>query len=85
MSLSKRTHIMLDPKMFDWLKHRASRERRTIGSLVRILLEKEYQSETDRIRQDRKAAIRSMTKLRKQFPVKGPLDIRALIEEGRKY
>ncbi len=85
MSLSKRTHIMLDPSTFKWLKHQSSSRQVTIGSLVRTILEKEMQAEQDAIRQDRFAAFEEIARLRKKYPVKGPLDYKALVEEGRKY
>jgi len=85
MALSKRTHIMLDPAMFAWLQQKAEKNQRTIGSLVRLLLEKAYQSDVDQIKKDRLQAIKSVQKLRLKIHFDGPIDYKALINDGRKY
>jgi len=85
MAFTKRTHIMLDPSTFNWLKSKSENRQVTIGSLVRTILEKERQVETDRIRQKRLQALQNMQKLRKQFVLKGTINYRELVEYGRKY
>lgn len=85
MSLSKRTHIMLDPRTFDWLKQKSQREQKTIGSLVRLLLEKEYQQEVDQVQRDRQGWWESVQQLRTKHSFKGTIDYKALINDGRKY
>lgn len=85
MALSKRTHIMLDPAMFGWLQQKATKEKQTIGSLVRLLLENAYQADVEKIKQDRLLWWKSIKKLRTQHSFKGKIDYKELVNDGRKY
>lgn len=85
MSLSKRTHIMLDPAMFSWLQNRAENEQKTIGSLVRQVLEKAYQHDLEQIKNDRVKAFKAIKKIRSQIHFDGPIDYKELINDGRRF
>ena len=85
MALSKRTHIMLDPAMFAWLQQKAEKNQRTIGSLVRLLLEKAYQNDVEAVKRDRQLWWQSKKKLKTQHSFKGKIDYKELINDGRKY
>lgn len=76
---------MLDPAMFSWLQQKADKDQKTIGSLVRLLLEKAYQSDANQIKKDRLKAMKSVQKLRSKIHFDGPIDYKALINDGRKY
>lgn len=91
MSLSKRTHIMLDPRMFDWLKQQAEREQRTIGSYVRLLLDQQfqsYQSKQATLRNTRRENYQifwqTIQPLRKKNQQSGVIDYKELINVGKK-
>lgn len=85
MSLSKRTHIMLDPAMFSWLQQKATKEKQTVGSLVRLLLKLAYQTDVEKVKNDRLAWWQSIKKLRDQHSFKGKIDYKELTNDGRKY
>jgi hypothetical protein len=76
---------MLDPAMFSWLQQKADKDQKTIGSLVRLLLEKAYQSDVDQIKKDRLKAMKSVQKLRSKIHFDEPIDYKELINDGRKY
>lgn len=76
---------MLDPQMFEWLKQKSVVERRTIGSLVRIIMEKEYERDQNQLQQNRAEWWLSLQKLRTQHSFSGRINYKALIEDGRKY
>ena len=76
---------MLDPTMFSWLQQKAEKDQKTIGSLVRLMLEKAYQSDVDQIKKDRLKAMKSVQKLRSEIHFDGPIDYKELINDGRKY
>jgi len=85
MALTKRTHIMLDPAMFQWLKQEASQQRVTVGNLVRSYLEEKLKAQINQIKNNRLKFFADMERLRKLNPVKSRLNYRELIEDGRKY
>lgn len=92
MSLTKRTHIMLDPQMFNWLKEQADREGRTLGSLVRLLLEKQFQDYQSKqrtlktARQDNYHHFwQTIQPLRKRTLQTDLVDYKELINAGKKY
>lgn len=88
MSLSKRTHIMLDPKMYAQIKRQASLENKTVGSFIRLALEANLNQTKEQIRRDRMRAIKDMQKLRKEYTGSGQLsveDIRQMIAHGRRF
>lgn len=85
MALSKRTHIMLDPQMFEWLKNKAETKKVTMGSLVRDYLEEKFQTETDSLTRDRTLWWKRIQKLRTKHQFTEPIDFKELINHGRKY
>jgi hypothetical protein len=88
MSLSKRTHIMLDPRMYARIKDQASLDNQTVGSFIRSALEANLSQRDEQIRRDRKRAIADMQKLRKEYAGSGQIsvaEIRRMIAHGRRF
>lgn len=88
MSLSKRTHIMLDPAVYMQIQQEAELENRTVGSFIRFAVDQELQKRSDKLKKRRMLAVKNMNKLRQQYHYKGQLsgaEIKALVNYGRKY
>ena len=79
--LTKRTNILFDNDLWDLLISVARREKKSVGDVVRQAVVKVYKA--DNLIEKRKNAFETIRKFRVQ--VKGVLDYKALINEGRKY
>ncbi len=79
--LNKRTNILFDVELWKQLVRMAKDRQTSVGQLVREAVRKTY-FEDERRRQIREA----IDEIRRIRPhLKGPLDYKAMINEGRKY
>ena len=79
--LNKRTNILFDQEMWTMLVSLAKEEDTSVGNLVRNAVAKNYMKKSKLLK--RKQAIDEILKIRKI--IKGKINYKALIEDGRKY
>lgn len=79
--LNKRAHILFDQGLWDKLLKMAKEENTSVGEVVRSAVEEKLSKEEEAER--RIKAIDSILKHRKRL--KGKVDYKALINEGRRF
>ena len=80
--LNKRTNILFDEKIFNYLAMLANKDNTSIGDLVRKAVIKIYIKGTD---EKRTNAYNNALSLRKGIKKISPKEIQELINYGRKY
>ena len=78
--LNKRTNILLSKSDYRLLSFLATKERVSIGKLIRKAIREIYQAEEEK--EERRKVVKAILSLRKKQ--KGTIDYKALIEDGRK-
>lgn len=79
--LSKRTNILFSPEQWGKLQNLTKKTNTSIGELVRRAVDQMYLSEEEL--QQRRKAVEHI--LAHRVTLKGKVDYKALINEGRKY
>lgn len=79
--LIKRTNILFDQKTWDMLTSLAQQENNSVAELVRSAVNEVYTNKSQQMIQ--KNAVEELISFRKK--VKGKINYRSLIENGRKY
>lgn len=78
--LSTRVNVMFDTKTWDRLKVLARKQNATTSELVRRAVHEQYLSD---VAQKRREAFKKILEIRPK-PVKGKIDYKELINDGRK-
>lgn len=79
--LNKRTQVLFSENLWGKLSRLSKAKKISIGQLVREAVEEKYQLEEEL--KKRRQAFKSILKIRPK-PIKGRIDYKALINEGRK-
>lgn len=80
--LTKRTNILFEPQIFDYLLFLAKKQKTSIGELIRKAVKKVYLDENPDIK---KRAFENIIKIRKTIKPIKLSEIKEFINYGRKY
>lgn len=83
--LDKRTNILLEGEIYNYLAVLAERENVSVGELIRRAIEDVYLTERDRVRREKQEAVETILKLQSGIKVPKRINYKELIEYGRRY
>lgn len=83
--LRRRTNLLLEEGVYNYLAVLAEKESVSVGELIRKAIKDVYLTERDRVYREKQEAINKILELQRGIKVAQRIDYKVLIEYGRKY